>query len=73
MSSVVAPHASGAPGASGVTVNRAHLSWVDRAVLAVAGGLLCFLALRTYDRVEALMDRVSRLEGVVEMIRERGR
>jgi len=53
--------------------SRAHLSWIDRSVLAIAGGLLCFLALRTYDRVEALMGRLAHLEGVVEVIRERGR
>lgn len=56
-----------------VTVSRAHLSWIDRGVMAVAGSLLCFLALRTYDRVEALMGRLAHLEGVVEVIRERGR
>lgn len=54
-------------------ISRMHLSWLDRGVLLVAGGLLTFLAMRTYDRVEVLMDRVSRLEGVVEVIRENSR
>lgn len=53
-----------------VPVPRMHLSWVDRGVLALAGSVLCFFAIRTYDRVEDLMHRLSRLEGVVEVIRE---
>jgi hypothetical protein len=52
-------------------ISRAHLSWQDRLVGLVAGGLLVFLAWETYNGVKDLTGRVSRLEGVVEVLRSK--